>query len=187
MKPLAQQDAIWTMMIRRIQASDWPSIARIQAESYPHEVLESLESLQSHWYVSESTCLVGEVQGDVVGYILAHPWIKGKIPPLNEIYSSLPANCDSLFIHYLALSPAFRGTGIGDELVQAVFEAGSVLGLTHFSLISVQGSEGFWKRFGFKKISSPPTDEYVIAAKRFYPASDFALMERTRETEEKSK
>ena len=163
-------------MIRRIQSADWPGIERIQAESYPHEVLESLESLQSHWHVSESTCLVAEVQGAVVGYILAHPWIRGKIPPLNEIYSSLPANCDSLFIHDLALSPPFRGTGLGDELVHAVFEAGSALGLTHFSLISVQGSAGFWKRFGFVS-SPPPSDEYIIAAKRFYPASDFACME----------
>ncbi len=163
-------------MIRRIQSADWPSIARIQAESYPRDVLESLESLQSHWHVSESTCRVTEVQGAVVGYILSHPWIRGKIPPLNEVYSSLPANCDSLFIHDLALSPAYRGSGIGDELVQAVVEAGSVLGLTHFSLISVQGSEGFWKRFGF--VSSPnPSDEYIVAAKRFYPASDFACME----------
>ena len=163
-------------MIRNIQSSDWPSVARIQAESYPREVLESLESLQSHWHVSVATCLVAEVQGAVVGYILAHPWIRGKIPPLNEIYSNLPTNCDSLFIHDLALSPSFRGTGLGDELVQAVFEAGAELGLTHFSLISVQGSEGFWKRFGFKN-SSPPSDEYIIAAKRFYPASDFACME----------
>ena len=141
-------------MIRRIQSSDWPSIARIQAESYPREVLESLESLQSHWHVSETTCLVAEVEAAVVGYILAHPWIRGKVPPLNEIYSSLPTNCDSLFIHDLALSPSFRGMRIGDELVHAVFEAGSGLGLTHLSLISVQGSTGFWQRFGFKSSSS---------------------------------
>jgi ribosomal protein S18 acetylase RimI-like enzyme len=127
-------------MIRRIQFSDWPAIARIQAESYPREVLESLESLQSHWNVSERTCLVAEVQGAVVGYILAHPWLRGKIPPLNEIYSRLPTNCDSLFIHDLALSPSFRGMRIGDGLVEAVFEAGSALGLTHLSLISVQDS-----------------------------------------------
>ncbi len=163
-------------MIRRIQSADWPSIARIQAESYPREVLESLESLQSHWHVSESTCLVAEVQGAVVGYILSHPWIRGKIPPLNEIYSSLPANCDSLFIHDLALSPKYRGSGIGDELVQAVFETASRFGLTHFSLIAVQGSSGFWNRIGFKSLS-PPSDEYFIAAKRFFPASDFACME----------
>ncbi len=172
-------------MIRRIQSADWPSIARIQAESYPREVLESLESLQSHWHVSESTCLIAEVQGAVVGYILSHPWIKGKIPPLNEIYSSLPANCDSLFIHDLALSPPFRGTGLGDELVRAVFEAGSALGLTHLSLISVQGSSGYWKRFGFVA-SPPPSNEYIIAAKSFYPASDFHCMECNSETSKKS-
>jgi predicted N-acetyltransferase YhbS len=164
-------------VIRSIRPEDWPAIERIQAESYPREVLETLESLQSHWRVSCDTCVVAESEGQVVGYLLAHPWPKRTIPPLNKVYSVIPDDSGSLFIHDLALSPVARKLGIARELVSSVLQAGAQLRLTTASLIAVQGSEGFWKQFGFT-VCDTLADDFVAAVRCFYPASDFSYMER---------
>lgn len=164
-------------MIRGICPEDWSAIERIQAESYPREVLESLEALQSHWHVSCDTCVVAELEGQVVGYLLAHPWPQSTIPPLNKVYSVLPQSSDSLFIHDLALSPVARKSGFAKDLVRFVLQAGAQMQLTTASLIAVQGSEGFWRRFRFTVCDTLP-DDFVAAVRSFYPASDFSYMER---------
>ncbi|HEY4262409.1 MAG TPA: GNAT family N-acetyltransferase [Schlesneria sp.] len=164
-------------MIRSIRSEDWSAIERIQAESYPREVLESLEALQSHWRVSCDTCVVAESAGQVVGYLLAHPWPKRVIPPLNKVYRELLEDSDSLFIHDLALSPVARKSGIAQDLVRSVLQVGAQLRLTTASLIAVQGSEGFWMRFGFT-ICDRLADDFVAAVRCFYPVSDFSYMER---------
>lgn len=164
-------------MIRGIRSEDWSAIERIQAESYPREVLESVEALQSHWRVSCDTCIVAESEGQVVGYLLAHPWPMRMIPPLNKVYSVLPDDSDSLFIHDLALSPVARKSGLAQDLVRSVLQAGAQLRLTTASLIAVQGSEGFWKRFGFT-VCDILADDFIAAVRCFYPAPDFSYMER---------
>lgn len=166
------------MTIRSIRIDDWGRIVRIQAESYPREVLETVEALQSHWRVSPETCLVAEHAGEVVGYVLAHPWPERTIPPLNKVYTSLPPRSDSLFIHDLALSPGARKTGIAQKLARSVLQAGMELELTAASLIAVQGSEGFWRRFGFTPWDRL-NDDFIAAVRHFYPSSGFSYMERT--------
>ncbi|MDB5342385.1 MAG: family N-acetyltransferase [Schlesneria sp.] len=163
--------------IRSICSEDWPAIERIQAESYPREVLESLEALQSHWRVSCDTCVVVESDEQVVGYLLAHPWPKRMIPPLNKVYGELPDDSDCLFIHDLALSPIARKAGLAQDLVRSVLQSGAQMRLTAASLIAVQGSEGFWKRFGFT-VCDTLADDFIAAVRCFYPASDFSYMER---------
>lgn len=167
-----------SVTIRSIRIDDWASIERIQAESYPRDVLETVEALQSHWRVSPDTCLVAEHGGKVVGYVLAHPWPERTIPPLNKVYASLPPRSDSLFIHDLALSPGARKSGIAEKLARSVLQAGVDLELISGSLIAVQGSEGFWRRFGFTPWDGL-NDDFVAAVRRFYPSSDFSYMEKT--------
>ena len=164
------------MRIRGIHPGDWKDIERIQAAAYPLAVLESMESRQCHWSVSADTCQVAESQDGVIGYILAHPWSRGVISPFNEIYSTLPDECDTLFIHDLALSPRSRGSGTGLKLVQTILQAGTRIGLKSASLISVQGSKAFWNRCGFVTVE-PPSDAYADAVRQLYPLSDVAYME----------
>lgn len=163
-------------MIRSIRADDWSSIERIQAESYRAEVLETLDSLQSHWHVSPQTCLIAEADGDVVGYLLAHPWPERAVPPLNKVYTALPDRSVSLFIHDLALSPQARKSGIARDLVQTVLRACQEMRLTSASLIAVQGSESFWSRFGFRPCPMLPAD-LTAAIRAFYPSPDCRYME----------
>jgi predicted N-acetyltransferase YhbS len=165
-------------VIRSICLEDWPAIERIQAESYPREVLESLEALQSHWRVSCDTCVVAELEGQVVGYLLAHPWPSRMIPPLNKVYSRLPDDSDCLFIHDLALSPVARKSGVAQDLVRSVLQAGAQMRLTTASLIAVQCSEVFWRRFGFTACDTLAVD-FIAAVRCFYPVSDFSYMERS--------
>ena len=164
------------IMIRSLQLDDRIGVERVQAECYPLEALESGDSLMSHWRVSPTTCLVAASGDEIIGYLLAHPWPRRMIPPLNKVYEVLPENADSLFLHDLALSPPVRGTGLARKLVERVLDTGERLGMTHASLISVQGSERFWNRFGFVAID-PPSAEYAAAVRVFYPSSEFRVME----------
>lgn len=121
--------------------------------------------------------MVAEHGGEVVGYVLAHPWPERTIPPLNKVYASLPPRSDSLFIHDLALSPGARKTGLAQKLAQSVLQSGVELQLTSASLIAVQGSEGFWRRFGFTPCDRL-NDDFIAAVRRFYPSSDFSYMQK---------
>ena len=44
------------------------------------------------------------------GYVVGHPWRRAQLPKLNTLLHALPANCDSFYLHDLALLPTARGT-----------------------------------------------------------------------------
>ena len=54
-----------------------------------------------------------------------------------------------LHLHDLAVAPYARGQALGDRLVARAFAAARTAGLTRLSLVAVQQSSAFWRRFGF--------------------------------------
>jgi GNAT superfamily N-acetyltransferase len=153
------------------------AVSAIQTASYPAQSREDMETLQYHWNAFPEFCLLGLHQGVSVGYLIAHPWPPRLPPPLNALSYQLPPGATSLFIHDLALLPAARGTGLATSLVETLLTRAKLAGLPLASLVSVQGTRGFWERFGFQPVTSLPPD-YFDAFRRYYQDGGFLYMEK---------
>lgn len=136
--------------IRLLTAEDIPSVLDVQRESYDGTLIEDEAVFLERLRVFPAGML-GAVSGETLaGYAVCHPWIFGGTVPLNTAGLTLPDNADCLYLHDVAVRPAFRGGHVGGWLVAAAMEVGIVAGLRRFTLTAVQSSEGFWERFGFR-------------------------------------
>lgn len=144
----------------------WPDILRIQAESYPASILEDGEVMRSKWRVSPQTCAVCvDAEGDVLGYVLSHPWA-GNVPPSLHQALASPADCRTWHLHDLAIGVAARGRGVAGRLVTHLLGQARQAGIEGISLVAIQGAETFWSRHGFteKAESTAAFDSYGTAA-----------------------
>lgn len=137
------------MLITAITPASWPQIMRIQAQSYQDLEPESEAVLRSKWHTSPATCLqCVDDQGLMLGYLLSHPWPHRALPALHREYH-IEGPCSALYLHDLAVGRHAHGKGVGQRLVEALLHRARVAGFERIELVSVQGSEGFWARFGF--------------------------------------
>ncbi|ABV86242.1 GNAT family N-acetyltransferase [Shewanella pealeana] len=137
------------MKIRPIQASDWPHILEIQLECYPQIEPESLSVLQSKWQASPDTCFVIESQSVVIGYCLAHPWLKDSPPSLEQVLANIDSP-DTLYLHDIALSSLSQGKGAGRQVLTALMNLALSKGYPSISLVAVQGAHHYWAKQGFE-------------------------------------
>ena len=137
-----------------IEESHWGQIVNIQKESYSDIEPESVSVLKSKWIYSPETCFVYLEDGEVSGYLLAHPWGDETPPSLSKEISENVVT-DQLYIHDLAISSKFRGKGIGKLMVNALLSKAHMLGFVKISLVAVQEAERFWSQFGFVERTGP--------------------------------
>lgn len=136
------------MQLRSITSADWDDILLIQEECYPQIEPESLEVLQSKWLVSPQTCFVIESDKQVVGYCLAHPWVAGSPPSLEQVLVAA-TEPDTLYLHDIALSSKVQGQGAGKLAFQALVQHAKKHALPCISLVAVQGADSYWRGRGF--------------------------------------
>jgi predicted N-acetyltransferase YhbS len=136
-------------MNREIQPSDWVGIDKVQHACFPPSAIENMESLRSIVDAAPQFCSVAMVNGEVVGYLLSHPWMADDLPVLNEPLRKCPGCPDTLFIHDMAILPSARGDGLASGMVRGLLDRACEMGLRGAALISVQGTVEFWARFGF--------------------------------------
>jgi len=136
------------MQLRRITSADWSAILLIQEECYPQIEPESLEVLHSKWLISPQSCFVIASGTQVVGYCLAHPWVAGSPPSLEQILVAA-TNPDTLYLHDIALSSKVQGQGAGKLALLALVDHARELSLPSISLVAVQGADSYWRRQGF--------------------------------------
>ncbi len=91
--------------------------------------------------------LADETDG-VVGYALAYPARLGAPPPLDTALGALPEGADALYLHDVALLPAFRGRKLAEQAIGQVLALAERSGLA-LMLVSVYGTAPYWSRFGF--------------------------------------
>ncbi|MBN2201326.1 GNAT family N-acetyltransferase, partial [bacterium] len=105
--------------IRLLTAADIPSVLETQAESYEAALIEHEAVFLERLRVFPAGML-GALSGETLaGYAVCHPWTFGRTVPLNTAGLTLPDNPDCLYIHDVAVRPAFRCAHIGGWLVAA--------------------------------------------------------------------
>jgi GNAT superfamily N-acetyltransferase len=112
---------------------------------YPERAAVLAEKLALH----PGGCFVLAQGGRIAGYCFSHPWRRGDIPPLDTLLGRLPADPTTHFVHDLTLDEALRGTGAGRAAVALILAAARAAGLSHLSLVAVNGRGPFWQAAGF--------------------------------------
>ncbi|WP_338762759.1 GNAT family N-acetyltransferase [Massilia sp. METH4] len=133
-------------MLRR---DDLPALLHIQRACYDAAFIESGE-VYARRLASPANCsLVIERDGRVCGYLAAYRSSLGKVTPLHGDFERTDGVPDTLYLHDMAVLPAFAGQGLARALLEALWEGGRAWGLRHTALVSVQDSSDYWARHGY--------------------------------------
>jgi GNAT superfamily N-acetyltransferase len=98
-------------------------------------------------------CLVYGQGGDVLGYVISHPWRRFAPPALDGLVGALPTDADCWFIHDLALAPPARGRGVVALALAELDGLARAFPVT--CLVAVGEAADYWRRHGFEDRSTP--------------------------------
>ncbi|MGU3658537.1 GNAT family N-acetyltransferase [Methylobacterium fujisawaense] len=136
---------------RPLRAADMGRVQAISELLHP-ALPERLEVLDEKRRLSPGTCL-GCGGEEIRGYGIAHPWLFGRIPALDEFLEGLPPEPDCLFVHDVALLPHARGRGAAARYIRLLSGLAHAAGLQGLACVAVYGSERLWSQLGFEVVT----------------------------------
>ena len=137
---------------RRMEEGDLGFVAEVADQVHP-AFPEVPEVFASRLRLFPQGCLIAlDDMGKPLGYCIAHPGLFGEPPPLDAVWTALPAAADCLYLHDVALLPIGRGQGLGGGLLLALKPIAKPYG--RLALTAVNGSATYWRRFGFRSHES---------------------------------
>jgi ribosomal protein S18 acetylase RimI-like enzyme len=143
--------SLFIMQLRPIQITDWPNILAIQSQCYTELEPESLAVLQNKVTLCPQGCFVAEHESDILGYCLAHPWVKQQFIALDSLLEP-SVHADILYLHDMALAPKAQGLGLGKRMFAHLQDCSHSMKLHGISLVAVQGAQAYWARLGFSSM-----------------------------------
>lgn len=138
------------LQLRPLQPYDLPRVLHIQAACYAPVLRESAATFTHKLGLWPDGCLGAWYNTTLAGYLFAHPWKVDDLVLLHKLVSTLPADADCLYLHDLAVDPVARRLGLARELLAVAADLASYAHLQRFALVSVQDSEAYWTRWGFR-------------------------------------
>lgn len=133
-----------------MQQHDIPAVLAIQAECYAGVLPEDEGVIRARLRAVPDFSWVAEDEGGVCAYLVTYPGALGKVTPLSGLFQ-LPEQPDTLYLHDLAVATRAHGRGLGPQLVRHALAQARAHQLGHSALVSVQGTRGFWQRFGYRE------------------------------------
>lgn len=114
----------------------------------------------------QSLCPEGCFVLDSIGYAISHSyWLDS--PPLNTLIHQLPlSNC--WYIHDLVILPEYRKRGYATSILHILTNLAKQQGKKYLTLTTVNHTEAFWTRRGFRpypSISCPTYGPSVFMVK----------------------
>ena len=137
------------VLLRTIRDTDLDAALRVQAACYPPSMQEAADVVLARICAAGDTSFVAECEGEVCAYVFAYRSRRGAVTPLDAGFD-VAEDGDTLYIHDLSVSPAAAGRGLARLLVEELQALARVRGLTNCALVSVQSSQTFWERLGFR-------------------------------------
>lgn len=132
-----------------LRVSDIEQVLRVQALAYGPGYIESTESFRAK--IEASNCCFGIFDsGHLLAYAVAFPWRHGQTVPLDSSTPLSVSAPDSLYIHDVAVDPAFGGKGFAQNLVNLVVNQAHGLGVEWIDLVAVQTAKSYWSQLGFE-------------------------------------
>ncbi|QDV28156.1 Acetyltransferase (GNAT) family protein [Planctopirus ephydatiae] len=139
---------------------DVEQIVEVQALVYPAEFCESDDVFRKKLALSDAYGRAplafghrDQAFGLLASYAIAHPWHDAAPPLLHAADWELPAVCNVLHVHDVAVAPTFRGQKLATDLMNRLSEEAQQAGWQKLTLVAVRDSWPLWERFGFRAIS----------------------------------
>jgi GNAT superfamily N-acetyltransferase len=145
-------DFAWRMM----RPEDIDDVVTVAAASFPDH-FETRDCFAERLVFFPHGCFVLAASKEISGYLIAYPYSFGTVPPLNSVLGGLPASSRALYLHDLALHPVARGKDHGAPIITRLFAMAHDRGFSLIHLVAVNGSAGYWRRFGFKPVTNKPS------------------------------
>ncbi|PTQ90181.1 GNAT family N-acetyltransferase [Agitococcus lubricus] len=137
------------LTIQLMQVEDLAAVQTVQQHAYPQALWEETTIFAHKRQLSPETSLVAKDGLQVVAYVLSHPWLWADIPILNRINPPITANTNTLYIHDLAVDPAYQGLGLAQQLTHYLLAYAQQQAYAALALVAVQGALRYWQRYGF--------------------------------------
>ena len=135
---------------RRMAPADLAAVMRIAAAVHPDYPEDEVVFAERLRLAPEGCHVLAGGGGDLLGYLVSHPWPAGVVPALNSLLGAIPPGTRNWYIHDLALLPQARGTGAAPAIVARLAARAQDAGFGAMSLVAVNGSVGFWEKQGFR-------------------------------------
>ena len=137
------------IQLRALGAADVNAVLRIQAQCYGDGFAEPGEVFARRLQSVGHCSWAAEQGGELVAYLAAYWSRPGAITPLNGDFADY-ADASVLYLHDMAVSSVVAGQGLAQRMVQAVKTQARARGVQRTALVSVQGSQLYWERQGYK-------------------------------------
>lgn len=135
--------------VRPLRPADLGALMQIQRACYGAGYAES-ESVFARRLASSAQCsLVVERGGELLAYLAAYWSVAGKVTPLHGDFDAC-AMPDVLYLHDMAVHPDHAGQGLAARLLAPLWAQARRRGVRRSSLVSVQGSQDYWRRHGYQ-------------------------------------
>lgn len=140
------------MRVRHLTRDDVRAIHALEVESYLPSLHES-EAAFARLIELFPEGAFGFFDADgLCGYAFGVPLQRGATLELRSPLAAVSPDADTFYIHDVAVAARCRGRGVGRRLAERLLDLARARGFTRSELVSVQGSEPFWRRFGFEAI-----------------------------------
>ena len=137
------------VLLRPMALADLPAVLDVQRACYPGGFLESAEVITQRLRSPANLSCVAVRGGAVCAYLAAYRSRPGKLTPLHGGFEAV-AQPDTVYLHDMAVAPHAKGQGLAQHLVEHLWAQGRSEGLVCSALVSVQGSQVFWERLGYR-------------------------------------
>ncbi len=128
--------------------ADIASVLHLQTHCYLPDNIESEAVIRARLTTAPDTAWIVELGGAVCAYLVGYRSRLGLVGALGDGFEPAEAP-DCLYLHDLAVGPQARGLGLGPRLVTHALSQARRERLAWAALVSVQGSQAFWRQQGF--------------------------------------
>jgi len=135
--------------VRALRPADLGALMQIQLACYGADYAESASVFARRLATPAQCSLVVEREGSVLAYLAAYWSAAGKVTPLHGDFEA----CEPpqvLYLHDMAVHPAHAGQGLAGRLLAPLWAQACARGIRQSSLVSVQGTQGYWQRHGYR-------------------------------------
>ena len=137
--------------IREMRQEDLAAVYAVQLSAFPSNFIEPLSMFEEILHHYDEASYVAEFDGRVVGYILGHPADEGR-DDFDKGSWAIRGDEESLYLHDLCLNPDYQGQGVARTLFERVEARAKFLEFKQLIGISVQDTQSFWIKMGFKMV-----------------------------------
>lgn len=136
------------LQFRPMQASDLEQVLQLQCRAYHSDFHEGPDTFAGKLARYPDSAWVAVRQHHLLAYLFAQPACCGLPPPLNDPGLEV-GTADALHLHDMAVAPEAQGQGLARRLLDGALAWGSRQGWRWVTLVAVQDSAPYWRRFGF--------------------------------------